>query len=88
MAKKAEMWNAVMKGLGCRPTRYLLRWTPTFKHPFQFDLQEVFRCRVDGEVLTPTTPESFRQLHGGHHFDDPHRYSLWELLKVQLRIIR
>lgn len=88
MATKAEVANAILKGLGRRPTRYLFRWTPSWKNPFSFSLLEVSKCDTDGEVVTPTMPQSLRPLHGGHKIKDPQVYSFWELLQVQMRIIR
>lgn len=85
---KVETRNAILKGLGRRPTKYLFRWTPTWKDPFHFDLQEVFRCEADGEVITPATKQLSLRLHAGHRIRDPQRYSIFEFLMVQLRIIR
>lgn len=88
MATKSEIVNAILKGLGRRPTRFLFRWKPTFSNPFTFDLLEVSKCETDGGVVTPTMPQSLRPLHAGHRIKDPKMYSFWELLQVQLRIIR
>lgn len=88
MVTTAEVMNAVLKGIGLKPTRFLFRWEPTLKNPFKLGLLEVFRCDTDGGVGTPTMPQHHRAVHGGHRFKDPHHYSLWELLKVQLRLIR
>lgn len=80
--------NAVLKGLGQRPTSHLLRWYPTFKNPARFDLLEVFRCEADGEVVTIKISQSPLGLHAGHKIIGPSRFTLWEWLKVQLRLIR
>lgn len=88
MATKAEIVNAVLKGLGRRPTKYLFRWEPTWKHPFKFGLLEVLKCGTDGGVVTPTMPQHLRPLHGGHKIKDPSMFSLWELFQVQTRLIR
>jgi len=79
--------NAILKGLGQRPTRYLLRWTPSLKNPFHFDLLEVSRCQTDGGVVTPTMPQRLRPLHAGHRIVDPSHFSIWEFFKVQMRLI-
>jgi hypothetical protein len=84
---KGEIINAILKGLGRRPTANLLRWSPTFKNPIAFDLLEVFRCQTDGELVTTKIAQTPR--HGGHtDIRTPGRYSWFEFLKVQLRIIR
>lgn len=85
---KGEIVNGVLKGLGRRPTSQLLRWNPSFKHPFQFDLLEVSKCETDGGVVTPTMPQHLRPLHAGHKIGSPKMFSLWELFQVQLRIVR
>lgn len=86
MATKTEIVNAVLKGIGRRPTGRLLRWNPTLKSPLQFDLIEVFRCEADGGIVTMS--QSSLGLHPGHRVLTPKYYSLWEWLKVQLRIVR
>lgn len=83
-----EFWTAILKGLGRRPTRYLLRYSPTWIRPFRFDLLEVSRCETDGMVVTANLPQSSRRLHAGHRIKSPKLYSLWEVLMVQLRLIR
>lgn len=88
MYTRSEWINAILKGIGKRPTSFLLRWSPILRNPFHFDLLEVFRCQTDGGVVTPSTPQHLRPLHGGHRMINPQKYSLWEFLKVQLRLIR
>lgn len=88
MATKAEVRNAVLKGLGIYPTSFLFRWCPTWKNPFDLGLLEVSRCSVDGGVVTQNMPNHLRPLHAGHRIKNPNCFSLWELIKVQLRIIR
>lgn len=85
---KAEVVNGILKGLGRRPTSFLLRWSPTFKNPFHFDLVEVSKCETDGGVVTSTMPQYRRSLHAGHHLKNPKYYSIFDVLKVQLRVIR
>ncbi len=82
------MVNAILKGFGRRPTKYLFRWEPTLKNPFQIGLLQVFRCATDGGVGTSTMPQSHRAMHAGHRFVDPHHFSMWEWVKVQMRLIR
>lgn len=88
MATRSEIKNAILKGIGKRPTSQLLRWSPTFENPFNFDLVEVSRCQADGGVVTSTMPQHLRPLHGGHRINSPSYFSLWELFQVQLRVIR
>jgi hypothetical protein len=88
MATKAEIANAVLKGLGRRPTRFLFRWEPTWKNPFRFGLLEVSKCETDGGVVTPTMSQRLRPLHAGHKIKDPKMYSIIEFLGVQIRLIR
>lgn len=88
MAKRSEIINAVLKGLGRRPTSFLLRWSPTWKNPLTFDLVEASRCRSDGGVVTQTMPQRLRPLHAGHYIMNPSCFSLWELFLVQVRVIR
>lgn len=88
MATRSEIKSALLKGIGIRPTSFLLRWKPSFRKPFNFDLLEVSRCRTDGEIVTPTMPQSLRPLHGGHYVKSPCCYSFLDFLKVQLRWIR
>jgi hypothetical protein len=84
-----ELKNAVLKGLGHYPTSFLLRWSPTLKNPFRFDLLEVMRCETDGGMWTRKLAQSPRAaLHAGHYMKTPRTYSLWEFLKVQMRVIR
>lgn len=88
MASRAEIVNAILKGLGRRPTSFLLRWNPTFRNPFHFDLVEVSKCEADGGIVTPTMPQSSRPFHAGHKMRSPNYFSLLDVFKVQLRIIR
>lgn len=88
MASRAETMNAVLKGLGVRPTNHLLRWEPALKTPFQFGLLEVMRCDADGEVVTRKSAQSPLGTHLGHRIKSPQRFGLWDWLKVQMRIIR
>ncbi len=88
MATKTEIVNAILKGLGRRPTRYLFRWEPTWKNPFKFGLIEVSKCGADGGVVTTTMPQLLRSQHAGHKILSPKFYSLWEILMVQMRVIR
>ncbi len=83
-----ETWTAILKGFGFLPTSYLLRWSPSFKNPFRFDLVEVLRCETDGMALGVNAPESSRRLHAGHKFKQPKKYSLWEVFLVQVREIK
>jgi hypothetical protein len=48
------------------------------------------RCETDGGVVTMRSAQHPRTapLHAGHYIKNPRVYSLWEWLKVQLRIIR
>ena len=85
---KSEIFGAILKGLGRRPTKYLFRWEPTLKNPLKFGLLEVSKCDTDGGVVTPTMPQRLRPIHAGHRIKDPRIYSLFEVLKVQLRVIR
>lgn len=88
MATTFEIKNAILKGMGIRPTSFLFRWEPTLKNPFNLGLLEVFKCNMDGGVVTPFTPSPLLSLHPGHRMGNPKTYSLWEFLKVQFRIIR
>ncbi len=89
MANRAEIVNAVLKGLGIRPTSFLLRWSPTWKNPFRFDLLEVSKCRTDGGIVTRQFAQSPRAvMHLGHHVENPKIYSLFEFFMVQMRLIR
>ena len=83
-----EIVNAILKGTGIRPTSLLLRWSPTLKNPFRFDLLEVIKCDVDGGVVTLKSAQSPRGSHAGHRLSSPKCYSLFEFLLVQLRVIR
>lgn len=85
---KAGIVNAILKGIGQRPTSNLLRWCPTFKDPLRFDLLEVFKCEADGGVVTDKIARSPLGLHAGHRIVGPKIFSLWEWIQVQLRIIR
>jgi len=84
---QAEIVNALLKGLGLKPTRYLFRWSPLLKNPFHFDLLEVMRCDSDGEVMTYKKAASPLGEHAAHKIKSPGRFSFWDLLLVQLRII-
>jgi hypothetical protein len=88
MVTRSELKNAILKGTGLRPTSFLLRWSPTFKKPLNFDLIEVSKCDADGGVVTTTMPQHSRAAHAGHKIISPNYFSLFELLKVQLRWIR
>lgn len=88
MTTKAEILNAVLRGLGRRPTFFLLRWSPSWKNPLKFDLLEVAKCSVDGGIVTNKSAQSPRGDHLGHQIKSPKYYSLWELLMVQLRVIK
>lgn len=85
---KTEIRNAILKGLGIRPTSFLFRWEPTLKNPFNLGLLEVAKCETDGGVVTQNMPQHLRPIHAGHHIRNPKMYSFWELAKVQLRLIR
>lgn len=84
---KVEIINGILKGTGRRPTRYLLRWKPSLKNLLTFDLLEIMRCGSDGEVVTYQSAQSPLGTHASHTIKSPGRFSLWELLMVQLRII-
>ena len=86
--KYLEIKNAILKGLGLRPTSFLLRWSPTWRGLFNFDLLEVRKCNVDGGIVTNESSQSPIGDHLGHRIGSPKYYSLLEVLKVQLRIIR
>jgi len=83
-----EWWFVIRKAFGTLPTTHLIRWSPTFRNPFHYDLLEVDRCETDGMVVTRQVYRSPVGLHAGHKMKSPKRYSLWELLLVQLRVIR
>lgn len=87
MATRSEITNAILKGIGKRPTSQLLRWSPTWKEPFRFDLVEVSRCRADGGVVTSTMPQHLRPMHGGHYTISPCYFSWLEFLRVQMRLL-
>lgn len=87
--KWGEIKTAFMKGLGLWPTSFLIRWSPTLKKPFNLSLLEVMKCETDGGVVTLKNAQSPRAaLHAGHKVLSPRTYSLWDLLMVQLRLIR
>lgn len=86
--KAIEFINAIRKGIGRRPTSVLLRWCPTFKSPFKFDLIEVRKCEADGGIVTNKIAQSHAGDHLGHRIKSPSYFSLTEFLKIQLRIIR
>jgi hypothetical protein len=88
MATRSEIVNAILKGLGRRPTSNLLRWSPTWKNPLRFDLIEVSRCRADGGVVPQEMAQHLRPLHAGHHIVSPSHFSFWEFFQVQVRLIR
>jgi hypothetical protein len=83
-----ETINGILKGLGRRPTRYLLRWNPSLRKPFNFDLLEVMRCDSDGEIVTYKSAQSPLGTHASHRIKSPGRFSLLDFFCVQLRIIR
>lgn len=85
---KGDILNAVLKGLGRRPTSFLFRWNPTFRNPFKCDLLEVSKCETDGDVVTSTMSQRRCSLHAGHKIKSPKFYSIFDLLMVQLRLIR
>lgn len=87
MSTKSEIKNAVLKGLGMRPTRFLIRWCPTRKNPFELDLLEILRCETDGGIVTLKSAQSPVGDHLGHKIKSPGYFSIWEFLKVQLRIV-
>jgi hypothetical protein len=81
-----ETMNAVFKGLGRRPTSLLLRWKPSLKNPFRFGLVEVMRCHADGQIVMRDSSQSALGMHLGHQVKSPSVFSVWEWIKVQLRI--
>lgn len=83
-----EIKTAILKGTGQWPTSFLIRWSPTFKNPFKLSLLEVMKCETDGGVVTLKSAQAPPPLHLGHYIKSPRCYTLWEFLKVQLRIIR
>lgn len=88
MATKAEVTTALLKGFGRLPTSYLLRWTPTWKHPIAFDLVEVMKCDADGETVSRKLAQSPHAVHHlGHQLKSPQRYGLWDVFRVQMRLI-
>lgn len=84
----SEYWTAILRGIGFYPTRYLLRWSPVLKNPFRFDLVEVSKCDADGCAVGSKASQRTLALHAGHRRRDPACYSLFDVLKVQLRLIR
>lgn len=85
---KAERINGLLKGIGQRPTRFLLRYSPTLKNPLRFDLLEVMRCDADGDVMTYKKATHPLGVHAGHKVKSPSCFSWWDFLLVQLRIIQ
>jgi len=86
---KPEIKSAILKGLGRRPTFYLLRWEPTKDNWFRFGLVEIMKCSADGGVVTNKSAQSPRGAdHLGHRILSPNCWSFWTFLKVQLRIIQ
>lgn len=85
---RKEIMNAVLRGLGIRPTFFLLRWNPTLKNPFHFDLVEIMKCSADGGIVTNKSAQSPRGEHLGHRILSPNYFGFLDFLKVQLRIIR
>lgn len=83
-----EIIHGLMKGLGMKPTRFLLRWSPTFKNPVHFDLLEVMRCDSDGEVMTYKKASSPLGDHASHRVKSPGRFSFWDVFLVQIRVIQ
>lgn len=89
MPTRSEIVTAILKGIGQKPTSFMLRWSPTFKEPFHFDLLELMRCDTDGGVVTRKLAQSPRAVeHLGHRLKNPSIFSLFDFLKVQLRIIQ
>lgn len=88
MASRGEIVNAVLKGIGFRPTCFLLRWSPTLKNWFRFTLLEVMKCDADGGIVTLKSAQSPVGTHSGHKIKSPQCYSLFQFLLVQLRVIR
>lgn len=88
MIKWSELKTGILKGIGCRPTRFLLRWSPIIRNPFRFDLLEVMKCESDGGVVTLKSAQSPLGLHAGHRILSPRCYGLFDFMKVQMRIIR
>lgn len=83
------VWRAILKGFGFYPTHYALRYSPTLKNPFRFDLVQLQRCRTDGALLNyENTSLALLSLHPGHFLVDPVTFSLWEFFLIQVRIIR
>lgn len=82
-----EWKNGILKGIGMRPTSFLICWSPTLKSPFRLTLIEVMKCEADGEVVTLKSAQSPLGLHAGHRILTPRCYSLWEFFKVQVRLI-
>lgn len=83
-----EIKNAILKGLGRRPTSFILRWSPTLKNIFNFELLEIMRCDTDGGIVTYKSAQSPVGDHLGHKIKSPGYYSLWEVFQIQLRIIQ
>lgn len=83
-----QFWTAILKGTGFYPTRYLLRWCPSIRKPFEFDLVEVSKCNADGCAVGANASRHTLALHAGHRRTDPAVYSLMDFIKVQLRIIK
>lgn len=81
--------NAILRGLGLRPTFFLLRWNPTWKNPFCFDLLEIMKCSADGGIVTLKSARSPRGAdHLGHRILSPNYWGFLTFLKVQLRVIQ
>lgn len=85
---KEEIKNAIFKGLGIRPTFFLLKWTPIWKNPFKFSLLEIMKCSADGGIVTKKSAQSPRGEHSGHRIISPNYFGWWTFFKVQLRIIQ
>lgn len=79
MLATKDICSAYIKVIGIFvPTRYIWR-------PFG-ELLEVDRCAVDGEVVTNSQGSLSR--HAGHRMHQPVKISLFEMLKIWVRIIR
>lgn len=84
-----QIKRALFKGIGVYPTHYAIRWSPSFKNPFNLDLIELQRCQTDGVLLScKNNSEALLSLHAGHQLKDPVTFSLWEFFLVQIRWIK
>lgn len=74
-----EYLSAYKKALGLFvPTNYVWR-------PFG-ELLEIDRCEADGDLVTNSQEST--SAHVGHRLKAPTRISIFELIKIWLRIIR